>query len=31
MFGAMNKSMADQVTTASSPSTPGIELDDRPV
>jgi short-subunit dehydrogenase len=31
MFGAMNKSMADRVTTASRPSTPGVELDDRPV
>jgi short-subunit dehydrogenase len=31
MFGAMNRSMADQVTAASGPSTPGVELDDRPV
>jgi short-subunit dehydrogenase len=31
MFGAMNRSMADQVTTASSPTTAGVELDDRPV
>jgi short-subunit dehydrogenase len=31
MFGAMNKSMADQVTTASTPSAPGVELGDRPM
>jgi short-subunit dehydrogenase len=32
MFGAMNKSMAAaQVTAASDPSTPSVELDDRPV
>jgi short-subunit dehydrogenase len=31
MFGAMNKSMADQITTASDRSTPGIESDDRSV
>jgi hypothetical protein len=30
MLGAMNRSMADQVTTASAPRTPGIELDERP-
>ncbi|WP_051808423.1 SDR family NAD(P)-dependent oxidoreductase [Actinoplanes subtropicus] len=31
MFGAMNKSMADQITTTSDPRTPSIEPDDRPV
>jgi short-subunit dehydrogenase len=31
MFGAMNKSMADQITTASDPRTPSLEPDDRPV
>jgi short-subunit dehydrogenase len=31
MFGAMNRSMADHVTTASSPTTARVELDDRPM
>jgi short-subunit dehydrogenase len=31
MFGAMNKSMASQITTASTPNTPRIELGDTPV
>jgi len=31
MFGAMNRSMADTVTATSTPSTPGVELGDRPL
>ena len=31
MFGAMNRSMADKVTATSTPNTPSVALDDRPV